>query len=142
MRFLYKMLIGLILFNAMLTIFAGFFPMSSEGELAHNVTGDSAYTGYSIMNTGIFTGAVASGGLVFAGSAIIGAITGSMNLWIGAGLVVSIIVGLWNMSWGVIKSLTDAYPIVKDLVFVMSIVIGIIAVMSIAEIITAQRGAD
>jgi hypothetical protein len=146
MRFLYKMLIGLILFNSMLMTFSYFFPMSNIESKAHNITGDPTYTSYGNMETGIFKNmymsALASGGVIFLGSILIGAFTGSFNLWVGIGAVVSIFVGLWNMSWGVIKGLTDSYPVVKDLVFIMSIIIGILAVMSIAEILTAQRGAD
>jgi len=144
MRFIYKMLLGLILFNAMLVIFAYFFPMSPA--TGHDISGDTTYSNYGNIGSGLFnnmyTNAVATGGIVFGGSILVGIFTGSLNLWIGIGAIVSVFVALWNMSWGTIQNLTSSYPVVNDLIVVMSIVIGILAVISIAEVLTAQRGAD
>jgi hypothetical protein len=146
MRFIYKLLIGLILFNAMLVIFSGFFPASNQASFAKNVTTDPAYASYSgNIDTSTFTNmmlrAGVSAGAVFTGALIIGLFTSSLPLWLGIGIIVSIFVGLWNASWTVVLGITN-YPIVNDLVTVMSIIICLLVLLSIAEVLTAQRGAD
>lgn len=145
MRFIYKVLIGLIIFNGVIIAFSSFFPDASESEHAIDVTGDSSISGYGTIDQGLFGSMVADciavGGAVFGLNLLAGILTHQVGLFMGIGAFIAVLSALWSATNGVITSLID-YPIVNSLVTIIIIVIGVIAVFSVVEMLNAQRGAD
>lgn len=145
MRFIYKILIGLIIFNGVLILFAGFFPDATESGYATNVTDEDAISGYGNINQGLFgsmwTTAVGVGGAIFLASIVLSILTHQYALFMSVGGFIAILSALWSITSGIITKITD-YQIVSGLVTIIIIVIGIIAVLSVVEMLNAQRGAD
>ena len=141
MRFLYKLLFGLIIFNAMLILIADFFPASVEEEKAT----DSDYSEYETIDQGLFQNmwvrALSTGGAVFGLSLIAGVLARQVALFAGIGAFIALFVGLWSGASAIITRITN-YPVVDGLMNVITICIGILMVISVIEILTAQRGAD
>jgi len=147
MRFLYKVLIGLIIFNGVLILFSDFFPYSGEGEQAYDVLkeGEEGFESEYKLDEGLFGGvltdAVGVAGTVLASAVIIGILSHQVTLFVGVGAFIAVVSGLWVTTNGVLTKLAN-YPIVNGLVTIITIVIGILAVLTVVEIFTAQRGVD
>ena len=146
MRFIYKMLLGLILFNACLFLFSNFFTdttpygMNVADELSekYSMTGGEDFFSTAVGQT------VLVGIGVFAGAFALGIVSRQVGLFLGIGLFASIISGLWAYTQGTITKLipgTSEYIIIHGLIDVITIAIGIIVVFTIAEFFVAQRGA-
>ena len=131
-------LLGLVAFNAMLVLFADFFPNVQENPIAVD-TEFSQYEGLTSWS-GIYNVILAGAG-VFGLSLIIGALTKNLTLWIGVGAFMSFIVGLWTATSIVMSNITD-YPLVHDLYIVVCILIGIVATASVIEMFTGQTGGN
>lgn len=145
MRFIYKILIGLIIFNGVLIAFSPFFPASTESKHAIDVTGDDDITQYGGLDQGLFGDvwgtALSVGGVVFGASLLLGVLAKQVALFVGIGAFIAIITGLWSITNGVVVRLVN-YPIVNTLVTLIIIIIGIVGVLSVVEMLNAQRGAD
>lgn len=145
MRFIYKILIGLILFNGILIAFSDFFPESTESEHAIDVADTESISDYGNLNQGLFgsmwTDALAVGGSVFGLAILMGVLAKQVALFAGIGAFMAVLTGLWSATNGVVTKLVD-YPIVNSVVTLIIIVIGIISVFSVIEMLNAQRGAD
>lgn len=131
-------LLGLVAFNAMLVLFADFFPNVQENPIAVD-TELSEYRGLTSWS-GIYNVILAGAG-VFGLSLVIGALTKNLTLWIGVGAFMSFIVGLWTATSEVMSNIVN-YPIVHDLYITICILIGIVATASVIEMFTAQQGAN
>lgn len=147
MRLIYRLLIGLILFNAVLFIFAQeFFPATSEGQDAIDPTNITTYSDYEQLEEGAFaaafTNAIFVSSFILGGSVLAGLWTKNLALWIGIGAFMSVLIALWNVAWGTVVRLTGEYEVVSYFITVMSIIIGILAVLTVVEILTGQRGLD
>lgn len=149
MRFIYKVLIGLIVFNSMLVFLAGFFSINNvnppESSSAINVTSDTTYTGYkiageilsidlttvSIMGVSITIGAIAS--ILMKSPVPVGAslFSGFLALlYVKSAIVIDTIVGAQN-NW-----------ILTGIISLVAILIGILATFTIVEMFAGQVGAD
>ena len=141
MRIIYKVLLGLIIFNVMLVVFANFFP----GE--ETVTGTDTTTtlaGYKNFSTAsMISNAILTGGGVFA-AVVVGSflLKGSIptGQFIGAGSIIALIAGLWAVTSAPILSIVNSYGGAYGMIFydVLVICIGIITVFGIAEIFTGR----
>jgi len=145
MRFLYKLLLGLIIFNAMLILFSGYFPDS--GQETYATTPDDGYTGYkSFQNANIFstmwTSGLTTGVAVFGMALLFGVLAKQVALFAGIGAFIAVFTGLWAGASGVIFNMTNAYPMVHGLAIIITICIGVIAVFSVVEMLNGQRGMD
>ena len=140
MKFIYYVLLGLVAFNAMLVLFAGFFPNVQVNPV--DVTVNATFSPYSGLTSwnGIYS-VVAAGAGVFGVSLIIGALTKNLALWTGIGAFMSFIVGLWTATTEVMSNITN-YPLVHDLYIVVCILIGIVATASVIEMFTGQQGGN
>ena len=132
MRFIYKLLLGLVLFNSFLALFAGFFSIGGtnpvESESAINVTSDIDYTSYEI--TGDFfswdTATIAVMGTSIA--------LGLFASWvmkspvpIGAALFSGIVSSLYLQSASVISNITPSDNwIITSIIGLVGICIGIL----------------
>ena len=147
MRFLIKLIIGMLLFNAFIVIFAQYIPNESLTPNAKNITGD--YGGYKAQNMGsavlnalnpinnpdssaIFILLMATGGLA-------GVLSGrNTPMYLGIALVLGIIIYIFNGTVKIFVLETNKYPVVSALFSVMLIVIGIIAILSVGDILTGR----
>lgn len=147
MRFLIKLIIGMLLFNAFIVIFAQFIPNESLSPNAKDVTGE--YGGYKAQNMGstilnalnplnnldssaIFILLMATGGLV-------GVLSGTNTpMYLGIALVLGLIIYIFNGTVKIFILETENYPVVSALFSVMLIVIGIIAILSVGDILTSR----
>jgi hypothetical protein len=147
MRFLVKLIIGMLLFNAFIVIFAQFIPNESLSPNAKNITGE--YGGYKAQNMGsavlnalnpinnpdssaIFILLMATGGLA-------GVLSGrNTPMYLGIALILGLIIYIFNGTVKIFVLETNKYPVVSTLFSVMLIVIGIIAILSIGDILTGR----
>lgn len=146
MKFLYKIVLGLMLFNSILLLFSGFFPTDTDQYDAINITGDSDYQDYKI------TGGFFSFGLdsitLGAGAFAVFFSFGLLASWamkspvpIGAGLFSGLIAGLYVGPAVVIYNLTDNI-IVTGIIGIISIAIGVLAFIAIIEMFSGTGGAN
>lgn len=144
MRFLYKILLGAIIFNSMLVLFSAYFISSPVSETAINVSSDSAYEDYDLSsgNVATMTGlSLTVAGITFTFGAI-------MSWWIkspvpiGVG-VFSSILALFAAPAAIIWTIdpTNNY-IVSGIIGTLGIGIAILAAIAVAEMFTQQGGAD
>jgi len=159
MRFIYMILIGLIVFNASLMLYAGSFDYASTSGLENNAVNTTVkYSRYGdvtnlwdavILGTddtpGLFNivtittvlGTMGIGGLI-------GKFTGgqySITLVAGVGMFIGIIMSFWNQTFFVISNLTGAYGwLLNGLVTIISMAIGIIIIFNVIELFTGQQG--
>lgn len=147
MRFIYKLLIGLLIFNSMLLLFAPFFPApaTTPSESAVNITSDSDFTSYqNIGSANMIGNMILTGGGVFAGAIVLGLLTRQLGLFIGAGSFIALISGLWVGASGVIVPILQMANnwIILAMYSLINIIIGIIAVIAVVEMFTGQQGGD
>lgn len=146
MRFIYKILIGLILFNAMLLINAIYFPASSqtveEGNVV-DVTGSTSFTQYrGFTGYGVLVDAISTGAAVFSLTIVLGLVSRNLPLFIGVGSFMAILSGLWIGTTGIFTKMFVDYNTVGQLYVVVTIIIGVVGTFSVIEIFTGQAGAD
>lgn len=147
MRFLYKILIGLIIFNGVLVLFGSeFFPHTTYDEKAVDVVNTTEVSGFRTLDQYLFEDAWSTAGTVglaiFGVSLVIGYLTRNLALFIGIGAFISILCSVWMVTIGTIDEFVGSYPVVKGLILIITIVIGILAVLTVVEILTEQRGVD
>ena len=151
MRFFYKLIIGLILFNSFLIIFSN--PSLIPNVTTHNakdISGDANYSTYkydlravigNVIGNNIVTVGTLFGVLLTAG-AVISIFTGiNMPLYIGISLIVSIVSSLYMMMMDVFTDLMN-YPIVSAIWVLLTIIIGIYFVFSLGDILLGRSDAD
>ena len=147
MRFIYKLLIGLIIFNSMLLLFAGFFPVETTtiSESATNITSDSDFTSYQNIGSASTIGnMILTGGGVFAGAVVLGILTQQLSIFIGAGSFIGLITALWVGASGVIVPILQMADnwIVLAMYSLITVIIGIVAVIAVVEMFAGQQGGD
>jgi hypothetical protein len=144
MRFIYVILIGLIVFNGLLIVFTPLFPGNTYSDSAIDVEDElSGYEDFSgsLLST-LIGNAWAVGIGIFTFTTIIGALTGHLGLFMGVGAFVSVVCGLWYTTMGVIGSITAEYEIVSSIVSIITICIGVIFVFSVVELFTGQKAVN
>jgi len=143
MRLIYVIILGLIFFNVSLIVFNGFFP-NPEDETpfsAKNLTSDTDYNRYANLNEPNFEGILITSGGIFAAVVGIGALLkGSIptGQFLGAGMVISIVAGLWAGLTAPMATALSIYGGWQGNMIYNAIVmaIGIITIIGIAEIFT------
>lgn len=141
MRFIFKVLLGFVIFNAMLIILASYFPELTSSVNAKDVTNDlSAYSNIGQLIGNILT---VSGGTFLAAIAIGAGLSRTVNnfptgSYIGASFIISIILGLWSAVTTPLISLTKSYTILDQWYNLFTICFGIVAIISISEIFTGK----
>lgn len=151
MRFIYKIMIGLIIFNSLLVLFSAIniggrplFPLSTLGEDAINITGNETYTGYKVTG-GIFSWDTLTI-TVMGISVALGLFTGwilKSPVPVGAALFSGFIVALFIAPASMIYNLDPTHNwVVSSIISLIAIIIGILASLTIVETFMQQRGAD
>lgn len=146
MRFIYKILLGLIIFNSMLVFLAGFFAINGvnpvEENAAYNFTDDPDYQSY-IITGDIFDVTTLS---IFGVSITIGLISSALlhsPVPLGACFFSGFIAALYIKSAGVIGNLAPSGNwIISGIITLVGIAIGLIAAFTIIEFFAGQAGAD
>ncbi|MBD3263567.1 MAG: hypothetical protein GF375_00510 [Candidatus Omnitrophica bacterium] len=141
MRLIVVIILGLIFFNVSLIIFGGYFDIEDETPLgAKNLTSDADYNKYSNLQEGTFETILITSGGIFIGVVGIGALLkGSIptGQFLGAGMIISIIAGLWAGLSAPFTQMGQYWGWQGDLIYSAIIMaIGIITVIGIAEIFT------
>lgn len=150
MRFVVRILLGLIVFNAILIMTTPFFPIAYEGETPYeavNVTSDEEYSQYGDFNIDFWGILFGGGGLGFAamGVSLIGGTAWTLyskdlkplGIATFAGLITTLFITassvLYNLSQNVY---------VLGLISLIGIIIGILIAFTMAESMMGQMGAD
>lgn len=145
MKFVYVVLLGLVIFNGLLLAFADFFPNSTEAEHGVDVIdelGSQGNIGDQLFETIISNGLTMSLSLFAIGTTIALFLTKQVGLAIGLGIFISIVGTLWNATSSVIFDLGGKDPILVNMIDIMTIVIGLILVFTIVDIFTGQRSVN
>lgn len=141
MKFIYKMLIGLIVFNGMLLLMGNFFPGTPYNEEVDgnllNVSSDPSFSGYrNVSDVGAFIrdtffgeGGWAAIG-IFGSALVLGVITRNMLPFLAAGLVLSIVSFIWISSTKFFSDLFN-YPIVRDIYVIITVCIFVLVLLSL-----------
>lgn len=144
MRFIFQLLIGMILFNAMLIVFAPYFPTQASGSTYNPVDVDSSsnfdlYRNLNITSllTTFFTAFVGT----FFISILVGFVSGGtlpLAQLLGASLVISIFVGLWSGLSSPLVGIASEYPSIAPFYTIFTIVLGVVVMISVVEIFTGK----
>ena len=140
MKFLYKLLLGALIFNSMLVLFSAFFLSSPISEGAINVSSDPAYEGYKITGSSISTMATESivvMGFSFGLGGLAAWLTKS-TIPIGVGLFGGI-VALYGGAAAIIYNLDPTHNyIVAGIIVTISICIGLLTAIAIVGMFSQQ----
>lgn len=146
MKFLYKIILGLLLFNSILLLFSGFFTTDTSQYDAINVSEESNYTGYKI--TGGFFSFDGAGVTLGIGAFTIPFLFGLLSGWllkspvpIGAGLFSGLIAGFYVGTATILYNLTTNV-IINSMIGLIGIGIGILAFIAIIEMFSGTGGAN
>lgn len=141
MRFIFQLLLGMILFNAMLMVFSPYFPSHTivSGVDVVNQSNIIAYQNYDVRPIlenffGVFIG-------TFFVSIFIGYVSGGtlpLGQLLGASLVISVFVGLWNGLTSPLVGIASSFPSVAPFYTIFTIVLGIVVMISVVEIFTGK----
>ena len=146
MRIIYKILIGMLIFNGIYIAIAPAFPsgelVANDPELMDDAAKYQNIGGIDlgsmlITGVGVFTGAIVVGALSR------GAISISLGTIIGCSTIASIIAGLWRGMSGVFQPMLEmGGSIASQFYTIFVIVLGIIAALTISEMFSGQSGVD
>ena len=153
MRFVYKITIGIILFQAFLILLTPFFSGSYAADNADNITGDSSYTQYEVNDAsdllgilwssgGIWGGAV---GTFVAGLGLITALVTKNYILIGVGLFLGFLSGFFVMTTSFLTSLNQSMgnsAEVNTVISIVSICLGLICLFSVVDMFAPGRAAE
>ena len=144
MRMIYKILMGMILFNSMLIMFSPFFPSTGLEEKASDTS--TTYAEYEPTNPATLLGLIFSANAVAAmgvigGISIIATLVSKSLVPLGVGAFAAIVTGMYIGASNIFLNLTDS-PTVNGLVTIIGIMIGILTVFTAAEAVMGQQGVN
>lgn len=156
MRFIYKLLFGLIIFNACIMLFSGMFNYASVSDLDEDAVDVEDEYGDTYGNPGnLWSGivsnlfslpSIAALLIIFAGSGVVGKFTSgnySLTLVTGIGLFIGLLSALWISTFQTITEITSSYGLLLNgLVSIITIVVGLLMVFSIIEMLVGQHGVN
>ena len=151
MRKLYLAIIFLMLFNSFLVLTAVFFDGNVEYS-AVNITSDSEFSDYQdfgnigniilvMLQNPVTWGLIA---IVTVSSGVVGYFTGgakNVALYLGIGLFISVLTGLFSSSITVLTN-NQTNPLVLGTVNMISVILSLLFVFTIAEMLSGQGGVD
>lgn len=143
MKFIYVVLLGLIIFNGTILLFADFFPDNTEVDHAVDVETElSEYgnVGEDMLSTFVGNGLTTSLA-IFSGAIVVGLLTKQLGLFIGIGAFASVVGGLWASTSSIIFNINDN-SIVSGLITLITIAIGIVFIFSVVDMLTGQRSVN
>jgi len=146
MKFLYKVILGLLLFNSILLLFSGFFPTDTSQYNAINITEDADYNEYKITGDifkldsyGIYLGVGSVISFTLIG--VIAAYAFRSPVPVGAGLFSSLVSSLWISTSSVLSSLNlTSNPIISGMISLIGICIGVLCFIAIIEMFSGTGG--
>ena len=157
MRIIYKLLLGMLIFNVLFVSFTPFFPIGDTDEFSTgditNPEGVAKYKNlddgvlFTMLLTGIgtFFGAI---GLIALGSFITG---GSISLSLGSVIAVSTIASIISTIWSGFSTIfqpiltmgdTPGYNILGTFYTLFTIIFGVLVALTLAEMFGGQSGVD
>ena len=151
MRFIYKLLLGLIIFNGMLVLLASMFPVYQPGAV--DVTGDTDYAKFSsLSNPNMLWNMIIVGGAAtlstLVGVTVFGWFSRGISInalqVVGIASFIGAVTGLW---FGVSQVFTAISSFADNQYFtgfyaIITICIGIIVAWSVIEMFIGQTGVD
>lgn len=140
MRFIYLLLLGLVIFQGMLVTLSPFFPGATEHEYSMDVQSELQEYGNlssSQMFSSMWATALTAGGAIFGVSLLIGVFSRNLPLFAGIGAFIGLLTGLWVSTASILTPITS-YPYVSGLFAIITIATGIIATFSVVEMLTGQ----
>jgi len=146
MRIIYKLLIGMLLFNG---VYLALSPVFNTADLSavdpSDIDNVDQYKGMGGLDIGTM---LVTGVGTFVGAIVIGAISfGSVSISLGtiiaASTIVGVLAGLWRGASGIFEPmLAMGGSTVSDFYTIFVIVFGIIITLTIAEMFGGQSGVD
>jgi len=142
LRFIYILLLGMLIFNGMLIIFSPFFPAET---LVFNPSavdpGVSHGTYANLGNQNLIGDMILTSGGIFAAAMILAVVTQSV-IWVGAGSFIAFIAGLWVGISQPITGIIGYFSVAGvSLYSLFMICVGIIVTASVIEMFVQQKGA-
>lgn len=144
MRFIYKVVLGLMIFNSVLLLLAGYFPTSGSIGKPVDVTGDSDYTKYKIGGTqSLFTfGGTSAAIMGFSlGLGVISMWLVKSTIPLAACGVGGVVTALYVGPAAVLLQITQN-AIVTGIISLIGVLLGIMVGFMIIEWFANQQGID
>jgi len=150
MRFIYTLLLGLIIFQAMIIIVSPFFPSTTYESQTTNISELEKYGNlssseefledtfrFSLTDPSQSGQAFGTAAAIFLVSLSAGVLSRNLPIFLGIGGLVSLLTGLWRLTSSFLFSITN-YPYVRELFTLITIATGIVLVITIIETLTGQ----
>jgi hypothetical protein len=137
LRFIYKILIGMMLFSA----FMFFFTNTMELGVPQGTDIETSDPGYRITTESLVTDFL-SGFLSILSLGALATIATRNPIFIGVSMFVGLIIGLWNAGFNNITTMFSEYEYMTFFFTVFNIMMGILAVIAITDIFSGRATDD
>lgn len=135
MRFIFKVLIGMIVFSAFLHILTNEFGGNAGKDI------NETDPGYDINSSDFAWNLVFTGGGIAVVAGLASIFTKNVA-WFGAGAIMAIIFALYGVALAPVENLFIPYPFARNIWNIFIIVFGIIATIAVVEIFTGRSVDD
>jgi len=147
MRFIFKLALGMIIFNSMIILLADFFPNADSGS-AKDVTADEDISVYQGLSKSVIVDAILSFVGIFGASVLFSGLAAKLlNLtiplgpFLGAGIVISLFLTLWTGYTSILLNISEDLGL-ANWYYMFMILFGVILMLSVAEIFTGKGDID
>ena len=137
MRFIFKLFLGMIIFNAFLFIFTAEF----GGEGGQDISSADDSLGYDINSASFAVTFLETSGGIFLAGLLADFITKN-HVWTGAGALCGLIFGLYSVSINPIANMFESYPFIDHIWAILTFSFGVIALIAVVEIFTGRSVDD
>lgn len=145
MRFIFKLLLGIIIFNAFLFIFTAEFGGSGGQDITDTGDGSDATKpgnlGYDITSSSFAVAVITAGGGIFVFGALASIFTRN-HAWTGAGAICGVIFSLYIIGMSSVSSLFQSYEFALHIWTIFSFCFGVITMIAVVEIFTGRSVDD
>jgi len=141
LRFIFKLLIGMIIFNAFLFIFSAEFGGDQGQDILEKGENKPGSLGYDVDAPGFAYSVITAGGAIFLGASVASWLTKN-PAWTGAGVLGAIIFSVYTIGMASMGSMFQSYPFALHIWTIFNFCFGIIATIAIAEVFTGRSVDD
>jgi len=147
LRFIIKLTLGLVLFNAFLVLTSGFFPKTAtEQNNAIDITMNKDIPHYNDPASAIspaITNALVIFGIIMAAGLFTGVLSGrNVPLYLGVSIIISLLASLYFASIQVFTKISFNNIYISGLITITTIMIGILFILGFGEMLTGRSDID
>jgi len=141
LRFIFKLLIGMIVLIAFLFLFTSEFGGRGGQDISETGVNKPGSLGYDISGPGFAVSIITAGGGIFIAGGIASFFTKN-HAWTGAGVLCGIIFSLYMIAVSPIASMFQSYSFGIHIWTIFTFLFGVIAVIAVVEVFTGRSVDD